>query len=175
MGGMIAVNDDELAESLRETRFYTGAILDPNSAWLLRRSLHTFPLRMREHVRITKLLQNHLHSRSEVKKVYVANTDTEQMSDYGGILFFELASHVMDSYSQFSRALSLFDTGTGMACVSSMVAQPWSGSHASLAPEEKIAMGLTEGLIRLSFGLEHPDDLIADLDQAFHALSPAYA
>jgi len=59
--------------------------------------------------------------------------------------------------------------------VSSMVAQPWSGSHASLAPEEKIAMGLTEGLIRLSFGLEHPDDLIADLDQAFHALSPAYA
>ena len=170
MGGFVATNDDVLAETVRQNRFYTGAILDPNSAWLLRRSLHTFPLRMREHVRTTRRLAENLRLRPEVQKVYLPETDDDQLRDYGGILFFELKPALSGYYSEFARNLALFDTGTGMACVSSMVAQPWCGSHASLATDEKVAMGLSEGLVRLCFGLETPEDLIADLNCAFVAM-----
>lgn len=170
MGGFIAVNDDNLAAQLLETRFYSGAILDPNSAWLLRRSLHTFPIRMREHVRITKTLYDYLVARNEIKKVYFPETDKDQLRQYGGILFFDFKDEFQQSYDQFKHALSLFDTGTGMACVSSMVAQPWSGSHASLCDAEKVEMGIETGLVRLCFGLEQAEDLMADLDNAFASL-----
>jgi cystathionine gamma-lyase/cystathionine gamma-lyase/homocysteine desulfhydrase len=171
MGGFISVNDDELAEELLTSRFYSGAILDPNSAWLLRRSLHTFPIRMREHVRVTQRLYDFLLTRDEIEKIYMPEINNNQLREYGGILFFEFVEAYQDSYEQFRQALSLFDTGTGMACVSSMVAQPWSGSHASLSDTEKRDMGISAGLVRLCFGLENADDLIADLATAFTALN----
>jgi cystathionine beta-lyase/cystathionine gamma-synthase len=170
MGGFVACNDPQLAERLRESRFYTGAILDPHSAWLLRRSLHTLPIRMREHVRITRILYDFLTERKEVETVYMPETADDQLRDYGGILFFELTQKYRHDYARFAASLRLFDTGTGMACVSSMVAQPWSGSHASLCDEEKSAMGIDKGLVRLCFGLEHESDLIGDLAQAFDCL-----
>ena len=170
MGGFIAVNNDGLAEQLLQSRFYSGAILDPNSAWLLRRSLHTFPIRMREHVRITQQLYAFLAKRAEVKTLYFPEISEDQLRDYGGILFFEFAEQYADAYTAFRDALSLFDSGTGMACVSSMVAQPWSGSHASLCDSEKTAMGINAGLVRLCFGLENTDDLIADLEHALDTL-----
>jgi len=171
MGGMIAVNNDELADSIRQTRFYTGAILDPNSAWLLRRSLHTLPIRMREHVRTTNALIAFLEKRAEVKQIHLPEINPEQLRDYGGIIFFEFSDHLQDHYTNFAQHLQLFDTGTGMACVSSMVAQPWSGSHASLETDEKTGMGLHTGVVRLCFGLEDPADLIADITQAFEAVN----
>jgi len=170
MGGFIAVDDDQLANELLQTRFYSGAILDPNSAWLLRRSLHTFPIRMREHVRITKDLTKFLKSRKEVGNIYLPKINKDQLREYGGILFFEFNEAYQQGYTQFRDTLKLFDSGTGMACVSSMVAQPWSGSHASLCDVEKIEMGINTGLVRLCFGLENANDLITDLENAFSAL-----
>lgn len=171
MGGFIAVDDDGLAEQLRQSRFYSGAILDPHSAWLLRRSLHTYPLRMREHVRVTRLVADYLRTKQEVTRIYLPEIDGVQLQDYGGILFVELRPELGRHYQRLARSLTLFDTGTGMACVGSMVAQPWSGSHASLTAEEKRAMGLHEGVVRLCFGLEEPADLIADLEQGFATLA----
>ena len=170
MGGFIAVNDDQLADELLQTRFYSGAILDPNSAWLLRRSLHTFPIRMREHVRITEALSTFLKNCKEVEKVFSPDISKDQLKNYGGIIFFNFSEKYQECYTQFRDNLSLFDSGTGMACISSMVAQPWSGSHASLCDAEKIEMGINTGLVRLSFGLEDANDLIADLRNAFSKL-----
>jgi len=170
MGGFIAVDNEKLAEELLASRFYSGAILDPNSAWLLRRSLHTFPIRMREHVRITQQLYDFLNTRKEVEKVYLPETSKDQLHEYGGILFFEFSKKHQENYASFRESLSLFDTGTGMACVSSMVAQPWSGSHASLCDSEKTTMGINTGLVRLCFGLENADDLVDDLEAAFSSL-----
>jgi cystathionine beta-lyase/cystathionine gamma-synthase len=170
MGGFIAVNDEALAEALLQHRFYTGAILDPHSAWLLRRSLHTLPLRMREHVRITRVIHQFLLSRDEIEKVYMPDISQHQLRDYGGILFFQFAQPYRLAYLEFIDSLRLFDTGTGMACVSSMVAQPWSGSHASLEETEKRQMGIDPGLVRLCFGLENEDDLISDLTASFESL-----
>jgi len=170
MGGFIAVNDAKLADSLLESRFYSGAILDPNSAWLLRRSLHTFPIRMREHVRITETILSYLREKKEINHIYMPEISKNQLRAYGGILFFEFIDKFQNKYEKFRDALKLFDTGTGMACVSSMVAQPWSGSHASLCDSEKVSMGISTGLVRLCFGLESEDDLIADLENAFSNL-----
>lgn len=170
MGGVVLLNDEVLADTLRQNRFYSGAILDPNSAWLLRRSLHTLPLRMREHVRITQQALAFLRTRKEIATIYTPEIDGKQLLDYGGIIFFQLAPQYAAHYTRFRDALEWFDTGTGMACVGSMVAQPWSGSHASLQDNEKIAMGINPGLVRLCFGLEFGLDLCADLAQALDSL-----
>lgn len=171
MGGIIATNDSTLADKLYQLRFYQGCILDPHSAWLLRRSLHTLPIRMREHVRITNILRDYLGNCPDIRTIYLPKVDQHQLTNYGGILFFEFIDTLADRYVDFAAALSLFDTGTGMACVSSMVAQPWSGSHASMLDTEKQKMGISPNLVRLCFGLEEADDLIADLQQAFEKIN----
>jgi cystathionine beta-lyase/cystathionine gamma-synthase len=171
MGGLLLTNRGDLDDELRQARFYSGAILDPHSAWLLRRSVQTLPLRMREHERVTARLQAFLAHRPEVARVYAPRVDGRQLTGYGGIVCFELRADLGDRYAAFAGRLRLFDTGTAMACVTSKVAQPYSGSHASMNVEEKAAMGLGPGLVRLCLGFEDPGDLEADLAGAFAALT----
>jgi cystathionine beta-lyase/cystathionine gamma-synthase len=173
MGGFILTNREELDADLRASRFYTGGILDPHSAWLLRRSIQTLEIRMNSHVETARRIRDFLASRPQVARVYFPEVDGQQLLDYGGILFFQFRAGLADRYEAFAKALTLFDTGTGMACVTSMVAQPYTGSHASMTTEEKAAIGLGRDLIRLSFGLEHADDLEADLAAAFAAVEHA--
>ncbi len=170
MGGIIVTNHADLAETLREERFYTGAILAPHSAWLLRRSLQTLTLRMKEHELITKDYMNFLKEIPQIEKIYFPEIDGKQLTNYGGIIFFEFKPHLQDAYQKFMRSLTLFGTGTGMACVTSMVAQPYSGSHASMNEDEKKDMGVTPKLVRLCFGFEDPNDIKADLKRAFDSL-----
>jgi cystathionine beta-lyase/cystathionine gamma-synthase len=173
MGGLLLTTDSAIDASLREERFYSGSVLDPHSAWMLRRSLQTMPLRMAEHVRVSLEMIKFLETRQEVEEIFWPNVDGEQLVDYGGILFFRLAEAVKDQYSAFASTLKCFKTGTGMAAVTSMVAQPFSGSHASMSEQEKADMGLGPDLVRLCFGLEHPEDLINDLTNAFSSLQEA--
>lgn len=167
MGGIILTDRQDLYEELKQERFFVGCILAPHSAWLLCRSLQTLPLRMREHQRVTREMTAFLQQFSEIKKLYYPEVDGTQMTGYGGIIFFQLRDDLKHMYPQFIKKLKLFKTGTGMAAVTSMVAQPFSGSHASMNAEEKYAMNLDEGLVRLCFGLEDPEDLKQDLKNAF--------
>jgi cystathionine gamma-lyase/cystathionine gamma-lyase/homocysteine desulfhydrase len=116
-------------------------------------------------------MRDFLSKRGEVEAVYYPDIDGEQLTSYGGILFLQLADPYREAYEDFKKALKLFHSGTGMACVTSMVAQPYSGSHASLNEEQKQGMGINRGLVRLCFGLESAADLEADLSQAFERLS----
>jgi cystathionine gamma-lyase/homocysteine desulfhydrase len=170
MGGLLLTTDSPLDAWLRDERFYSGSVLDPHSAWMLRRSLQTMPLRMAEHARVSIEMIKFLETRQEVREIFWPEIDGEQLVNYGGILFFRLAEAVEDQYSAFAKALKCFKTGTGMAAVTSMVAQPFSGSHASMSDQEKADMGLGPDIVRLCFGLEHPEDLINDLTQAFNSL-----
>ena len=167
MGGLVVTGSSDLEERLRDERFYSGCILDPHSAWLLRRSMQTFALRMREHARMTREMAAFLGTQAPVSRVYRPELDPAQLTDYGGILFFDLRPELVARYPLFRDALQLFDSGTGMAAVTSMVAQPYTGSHASMSDAEKEEMGLRKSLVRLCFGLEAPEDLKADLAQAF--------
>ncbi len=170
MGGVLAVDRSDLTEQLRDERFYSGAILDPHSAWLIRRSMQTFALRMRAHQRSTSILADWLEAMPQITRVYRPRVDGAQLTGYGGILFCDLREDLVPRYAEFSRALRLFDTGTGMACVTSMVAQPYNGSHGSMSAEEKSEMGLGQGLIRLCFGLEDVEDLKRDLQGAMEQI-----
>lgn len=170
MGGIILTNNARISERLRNQRFYTGANLDPHSAWLLRRSLHTLEIRLEKQGKTTQTIADYLKEKSEVSKVYYPEIDGAQLKNYATLLFFDLDSSLIEKYPTFCDHLSLFSTGTGMACVTSMVAQPYTGSHASMDDCEKEDMGLFPTTIRLSFGLENEEDLINDLEHAFQAL-----
>jgi cystathionine gamma-lyase/homocysteine desulfhydrase len=167
MGGVITTNNSDLEQKLRDVRFYQGAVMDPNSAWLLRRSMQTFHIRMKAHGEATLTIKNWLEQHPSVNKVYYPEIDGVQLEGYATLLFFELTERLVDKYQDFVKALNLFDTGTGMACVTSMVAKPFTGSHASMSDSEKQQMGINHQLIRLSIGLENTDDLMEDLQKAF--------
>ena len=167
MGGIVLTNSNSLDEQLRSRRFYTGANLDPHSAWLLRRSLHTLEIRLEKQAITTKKVVAFLEEKSCIKKVYYPKVDGIQLKKYATLIFFDLDDTMVKNYEKFHQTLKLFSTGTGMACVTSMIAQPFSGSHASMDACEKEDMGLFPNTIRLSFGLEDPEDLIADLENAF--------
>lgn len=170
MGGMVTCRRADLAEKVRSYRFYSGAVLDPHSAWLIRRSLQTFGLRMREHQRVTGEMAQFLSQRKEIERVYLPEIDGKELTGYGGILFIELRKEHEARASSFVTSLKLFQRGTSMASVVSAVAQPFSGSHLSLSAEEKDRMKITPRLIRLCFGFESPDDLKRDLGAAFEKL-----
>jgi cystathionine gamma-lyase/cystathionine gamma-lyase/homocysteine desulfhydrase len=166
MGGIILLNDQAKYEELLQNRFYAGTIMTPYAAWLLRRSLQTFGIRMKRHHDTTMEMVDFLSSLPQVAKLYYPEVDGHQLESYGGIIFFELREDLVDSYSQLTQSVKLFQTGTGMACVTSMIAQPYSGSHASMNEDEKADMGLGKNLVRLCFGMEEPEDLKTDIKNA---------
>ena len=170
MGGVILTNRKELYDKLRSLRFYFGSILPPFSAWLLRRSLFTLEIRLEKHQETTKKLLEFIEGRQEVKKLYYPDIDGVQLAGYPTLIFFELDEKWKSKYKEFSENLTLFSTGTGMACVTSMVAQPFTGSHSSMEDEEKYSIDLTPALVRLSFGMEKVEDLKTDLQRAFDAI-----
>jgi cystathionine gamma-lyase / homocysteine desulfhydrase len=170
MGGLVLTDRDDLANELRSRRFYTGANLDPHSAWLLRRSLFTLQIRLEQHAKTTLGIVKFLQGRPEVKKVYYPEVDGQQLKGYATLIFLDVTDALINAYPDFCAALKLFSTGTGMACVTSMIAQPYTGSHASMNDTEKNEMGLGRNTLRLSFGMEAPEDLIADLANAFDSL-----
>lgn len=170
MAGMLLTDRQDLHDELRASRFYHGPVLDPHSAWLMRRSLQTLSMRMQQHYKTAAEVARFLESCPQVTRVYYPAIDGRQLKGYGGLIFFHLRPDLVDRYGLFTESLSLFDTGTGMACVTSMVAQPYSGSHASMTAEEKAAIGLDQSLVRLSLGLEDPEDLKEDLASAFASI-----
>ncbi len=170
MGGLVLVNSEMIYNRLLEGRFYSGTILTPHSAWLLRRSMQTFNLRMEKHSQTTASMLNYLRELPFIEHVYYPHVDGKQLTGYGGIVFVDIRPDLVPFYKTFTSTLQWFGTGTGMACVTSMVAQPFSGSHASMTDQEKADMGIEKGLVRLCFGLEDLDDLKDDLLQAFEAV-----
>jgi len=171
MGGIILTDSDDLADAFRQERFYSGAILDPYAAWLLRRSMQTIGIRLERQAQTTLAMRQFLSELPQIRRVYFPEIDGQQLRAYGGILFVEFQEHLIPRYAEFTKALRYFGTGTGMACVTSMVAQPYTGSHASMTDTEKESIGLSRNLVRLCFGLEDPEDLKRDLRDALALIS----
>jgi cystathionine beta-lyase/cystathionine gamma-synthase len=167
MGGVSVTNNEGVYEKLKEGRFYSGSILSPFNAWLLRRSMQTFAIRMYHHRDVAREMVSFLKTLPYIENVYYPTIDGDQLLSYGGIIFFEFADGLKEKYLDFRENLTLFETGTGMACVVSMVAQPYTGSHASMSDKEKDSMGVKKSLVRLCFGLEDIEDLKKDLLSAF--------
>ena len=156
-----------------------GQALSPFNAWMFLQGLETLPLRMREHCRNAETVARHLAAHPAVSRVIFpglekdaairAQGEKTMPGGWGGLVGFELTGGGA-SGAKFIDALKLFYHVANIGDVRSLAIHPWSTTHQQLSDEEKIAAGVTEGYVRLSVGIEHIDDIIADLDQALAAL-----
>jgi len=155
-----------------------GASMSPFNAFQFIQGLETLPLRMREHCRNAEAVARHLARRPEVTKVIYAGmhadalqkrrADTYLQGGHGGLVGFELKGG-MEAGRRFIDGLEMHYHVANIGDVRSLAIHPATTTHSQLSPEEQNASGVTEGYVRLSVGIEHIDDILADLDRGLAA------
>lgn len=172
LGGVV-VGKKELIQQLYLFVRNTGPSMSPFNAWVLTKSLETLYVRMEKHasnaLELAKRLQDH-PKLSSIKYPYLPSHPQyeiakKQMSNGGGILTFELKGGI-DSGRKFLNALSLLSMTNNLGDSRSIASHPASTTHSKLTDAERAGVGITPGLIRISVGLEHIDDITADILQA---------
>jgi len=180
VGGAIVVNDEELYQKLKFAQNATGGVPGPWDAWLTLRGVKTLAVRMRQHEKGASRVAEKLRGQPEVAGVYWPgfpdhpghDLARRQMRGWGGVVTVDLAGGEPAARA-FCEALELFSLGESLGGVESLVGYPWLMSHAAFPPEEKRRKGIGEATVRLSVGLEDPDDLCVDLDRALAAARAA--
>lgn len=155
----------------------TGATLSPFDAYLLLRGMKTLHVRVPHHCESAMKIAQFLEGRSEVAKVSYPGLDSfpqkeladRQMAHYGAIITMELKGG-FDAGKKFINSVKLWILAVSLGDTESLIQHPASMTHSALSDEEQLEAGISKGLIRLSVGLEAPEDLIADLKQAFEAI-----
>jgi cystathionine gamma-lyase len=179
LGGALVVSDRELLERLYFLQNATGAVMGPLEAFLCSRGLKTLELRVREQSRTAQRIAEFLAGDRRVRRVlYPGLVDhpghdvaMRQMDGgFGGMLSFEVAGD-FEAAKRVAQSTRLFQLAVSLGAVESLIEQPASMSHASYDPADRLASGISDGLIRLSVGLEAFDDLRDDLDRALGAIS----
>jgi cystathionine gamma-lyase len=176
VGGAICTSDDALAERLRFLQNAVGGVPGPLDCFLVLRGIKTLPLRMERHTvnaqRVAVFLQGH----PKVERVTYPGLPSHpqhalartQMRGFGGMLTFVLRGG-LEASRRFLRAVKVFSCAESLGGVESLIEHPAIMTHASVPPENRAKLGIHDGLIRLSCGIEAVEDLIADLEQAFIA------
>lgn len=173
IAGATLTDDDELDEVLEFVQYNQGATLGPFEAFLVQRGAKTLAARMQLHCENARQIAVHLGTRPEVSTVHYPGLESNpghavaarQMSDFGGMVSFELEG-TLEETSEVLSAMNLFELAESLGGVESLVEQPAVMTHQDLSPEERDEAGISDGLVRLSVGIEHPKDLIADIDHA---------
>jgi cystathionine gamma-lyase len=174
LGGATVVREKSLWDRLYFLQNATGAVMAPLESYLCLRGLRTLELRVREQCRSAQAIAEHLARSPQVRRVYYPglpdhpghHVAARQMhGGFGGILSFEVEGG-FERARKVAGATRLFQLAVSLGAVESLIEQPASMSHASYAREDRLRHGISDGLIRLSVGLEDPDDLKADLDRA---------
>jgi cystathionine beta-lyase/cystathionine gamma-synthase len=176
IGGALVVDDDDLAERLHFVRKSTGAVPGPMDAWLVLRGIKTLHLRMAAHnangMAVARFLQEHPASRAVHYPGLPSHPQHElalrQMSGFTGMVSVELGSG--DGARRFVEGTRLFALAESLGGVESLIGIPALMTHASVPPDRRQAMGVTDGLVRLSVGIEDASDLLEDLEGALREL-----
>ena len=177
VGGCVMLNDDRNFERLQFTQNSAGAIMSPFDSYLVLRGLKTLGIRMKAHQKNGMILAEYLKNKKEVKQILYLGLQehpqydlaSTQSSGFGGMVSFELDANLEDS-KRFVENLQIFATAESLGGVESLIEIPSIMTHASVSPEERQKIGISDCLIRMSIGIEHADDLIKDLEQAFDQL-----
>ncbi len=176
VSGAVATNDEGLAEKLRFVQKAAGAVPSPFDCYLVLRGLKTLSVRMERHVASASKLAAWLESHAQVEKVYYPGLKShagfeiaeKQMKGPGGMISFALKGGLTES-ANFLKALRIFVCAESLGGVESLAEHPAIMTHASIPAEQRRALGIGDGLIRLSVGIEGFDDLKADLESGFLA------
>jgi cystathionine gamma-synthase/methionine-gamma-lyase len=180
MGGVV-VTSAERRGAIYEVLKITGGNLGPQEAWLLLRGIKTLPLRMGQHCANALQVANGLARMGQIRRViYPGRPDHPQHSlatrlfggrGYGGMVAFELLHGGQDAVFRFFQALELCLPATTLGDVYSLVLYPAHSSHRALTAEERATVGIGDGLVRMSVGIEDGEDILADVRQALEAIS----
>ena len=170
----LVITNKELADQIRFVglKDMTGAVIGPQEAYYIIRGMKTFEIRMERHCKNARAVVDFLNKHPKIEKVYYPGLEThpgyeiakKQMKDFGAMISFELkggfeaGKALLNNLSLCSLAVSLGDTET-------LIQHPASMTHSPYTKEEREAAGITDGLVRLSVGLENVEDIIADLEQ----------
>ncbi|MEH7443468.1 bifunctional cystathionine gamma-lyase/homocysteine desulfhydrase [Bacillus sp. JJ1122] len=172
VAGLVVVNDEKLADELHFVQNSTGGILGPQDSWLLVRGIKTLGLRMEAHEASTKKIVEFLSAHDGVKKIYYPGLEThpqhaiakEQAGGFGGMVSFDVGS--AEKAAEVLRKVKYFTLAESLGAVESLISVPAKMTHASIPAERRAELGITDGLIRISVGIEDVEDLIEDLKQA---------
>ena len=173
LGGCVLGKTEFIKEILLPFHRHTGPALSPFNAWIILKSLETFALRMQRHCDNAQKVAEFLESNSKVKRVLYPNLSShpqyqiakKQMKNGGAMLAFEINGDKKDTFA-FMNRLQLIDISNNLGDAKSLITHPATTTHSNINAEERLKIGITESMCRLSVGIEHIDDLINDLKQA---------
>ncbi len=176
VGGIAVTSDDALAERLQFIANAAGAVPGPMDAWLTLRGTKTLALRMRAHDANGRRVAEWLANRWGAERIIYPGLAThpqhalaaKQMGGFGGMISVEMGSK--DLAAKVLGRTKVYALAESLGGVESLISHPASMTHASVPPDQRARMGISDGLIRLSTGVEDVEDLLADLEQAFKGL-----
>jgi cystathionine beta-lyase/cystathionine gamma-synthase len=175
IGGVLVGTKPEHREKFDFVEKAVGAILSPFESWLIMRGVKTLAVRMRQHDENGRAIAEFLAAHKEVEKVFYPGLKSHpqyqlarrQMSGTGSMITIDLGS--LEKVKAFTKSLQVATLGESLGGVESLVSHPATMTHAGLGAEGRAQIGITDGMVRLSIGIEDVDDLIADFDQALAA------
>ena len=173
IGGALITNNEELAEKFKFIQKSVGAVPSPFDCWLTLTGIKTLSIRMKRHCENALSIAEFLENHPSVEKVTYPGLSShpqhdiakDQMDDYSGMISMELKNGIPAGISLMNN-LKLCSLAESLGSVETMITHPATMTHADVPKEERLARGLTDGLVRLSVGIEDKDDIIEDLDQA---------
>ncbi len=172
IGGVLVGTKPEHKEKFDFIEKSVGAILSPFESWLILRGVKTLAVRMRQHDESGRAIADFLAAHKKVEKIFYPGLKSHpqyelarrQMSGSGSMITIDLGS--LEKAKAFTRALRVATLGESLGGVESLVSHPATMTHAGLGPDGRAKIGIADGMVRLSIGIEDVDDLIADFDQA---------
>ncbi|MEH7253611.1 bifunctional cystathionine gamma-lyase/homocysteine desulfhydrase [Neobacillus niacini] len=172
VAGLAVVNSKKLAEDLHFVQNSTGGVLGPQDSWLLIRGIKTLGIRMEETEKNTAAIVDFLQGHQAVKKVFYPGLEThpnhaiakKQVRGFGGMVSFDVGS--AENADKLLSKIHYFTLAESLGAVESLISVPARMTHASIPTERRAELGITDGLVRISVGLEDVEDLIDDLTQA---------
>ena len=175
IGGVVITNREDLFDKLKFVQKSIGAVPGPFDCWLTILGIKTLDLRMKKHDSNAQTVAEYLEAHPKVSSVTYPGlpshpaheTAKKQMSGFSGMISFELTGGI-PAGKIVMNSVKLAKLAESLGAVETMITHPATMTHAEVPKEEREARGLTDGLVRLSVGIENPDDIIADLEQALN-------
>lgn len=176
LGGVLVGTKPKHKEDFAFVQKCTGGILSPFESWLVLRGVKTLAVRMKQHDESGRKVAAYLAQHKKVKKVHYPGLSDhpqhelakKQMSGFGSMISFETGS--LEKASMLLKSVCICTLGESLGGVETLISHPATMTHAAVSPEERARLGITDGLVRISVGIEDVDDLLADLDQALAKL-----
>jgi len=176
LGGAVLTSDDAVAEKVRNVQKWAGAVLSPFDSWLVLRGTKTLAVRMERHDANARAVASRLAAHPKVERVHYPGLPSHpqralaaaQMSGFGGMISFEVGDR--ERAWKVLTGVRIFSLAESLGGVESLICHPASHTHASVPPEMRRRLGITDGLVRISVGIEDAEDLIEDLERALATL-----